>query len=241
MSSTIELGSIVADVHHKEIKNIHLSVNPPQGDVRISAPMHLDMDTIRIFALSKLSWIRRQQQKFRDQERETPREYIDRESHYVWGKRYLMLLKEEDVPAHVALSHNKLVVNVRPDSSMARREEVLEKWYRGQLRSKASEMIEIWEKRIGVESDRVIIQKMKTKWGSCSPKTRIIRLNLELCKKPPQHLEYIIVHELVHLIEPTHNHRFINLMDTHMPKWKHYREELNRLAIGEIKTKKGKQ
>ena len=232
MSSTIELGSIVADVKYKEIKNIHLSVNPPQGDVRISAPIHLDMDTIRIFALSKLSWIRRQQQKFRDQERETPREYIDRESHYVWGKRYLMLINEENRPACVKLSHNKLLVNVRPNSKLNKREEVLESWYREQLRSKAREMVDTWEKRLGVKSDRVIIQKMKTKWGSCSPTSQIIRLNLELCKKPPQYLEYIIVHELVHLIEPTHNHRFIDLMNTHMPKWKHYREELNRLAIG---------
>ena len=232
MSSTIELGSIVADVYYKEIKNIHLSVNPPQGDVRISAPIHLDMDTIRIFALSKLSWIRRQQQKFRDQERETPREYIDRESHYVWGKRYLMLINEENRPACVELNHNKLLVNVRPNSKLNKREEVLESWYREQLRSKAREMVDTWEKRLGVKSDRVIIQKMKTKWGSCSPKSRIIRLNLELCKKPPKYLEYIIVHELMHLIEPTHNQKFVGLMDTYMPKWKHYREELNRLAIG---------
>ena len=231
MSSTIELGSIVADVNYKEIKNIHLSVNPPQGDVRISAPLHLDMDTIRIFALSKLSWIRRQQQKFKDQERETPREYIDRESHYVWGKRYLMLINEENRPARVELNHNKLLVNVRPYSSMDKREEVLEKWYRAQLRIKAREMIEIWEKRLGVETDRVIIQKMKTKWGSCSQDSGIIRLNLELVKKPVQYLEYVIVHELLHIIEPTHNSRFVALMDTYMPKWRHYKEELNRLPI----------
>ncbi len=232
MQTTIEIGNITANVTQKAIKNIHLSVNPPEGEVRISAPIHLDIDTIRIFALSKLNWIRQQQQKFRDQERETPREYIDRESHFVWGKRYLMLLYEEDSPASVELRHDKLVIKVRPASSTTKRQEVLEKWYRVQLKSKVSEILELWEKRLGVKSDRVIIQKMKTKWGSCSPKTRIIRLNLELCKKPPQYLEYIIVHELIHLIEPTHNQKFVSLMDTYMPKWKHYREELNRLTVG---------
>jgi len=237
MSSTIELGNIVADVNYKKIKNIHLSVNPPLGDVRISAPMHLDMDAIRLFVLSKLNWIKKQQQKFREQERESPREYIDRESHYVWGKRYLMLINEENIPARVELYHDKLIVFVRPESTKTKREEILERWYREQLRLKAREMVSIWETRLGVKSNRLIIQKMKTKWGSCSPNTGIIRLNLELCKKPPQYLEYIIVHELVHLIEPTHNQRFINLMDNHMPKWKYYREELNRLAIGESQIK----
>lgn len=231
MYSRIELGKVIADVSYKEIKNIHLSVNPPEGNVRISAPIHLDIDTIRIFALSKLSWIKKQQQKFKNQERETPREYIDRESHYIWGKRYMMLLNEEDAPARIELNHDKLVINVRPYGKIEKRKELLEKWYREQLRSKAREMIGVWEKRLGVESKKVIIQKMKTKWGSCSPDTRIIRLNLELCKKPPQYLEYIIVHELLHLIEPTHNKKFVGLMDFYMPKWKHYREELNRLAI----------
>lgn len=231
MQTRIEIGDITANVTHKEIKNIHLSVYPPEGEVKISAPLHLSMDTIRVFALSKLQWIRKEQQKFREQERETPREYLNRESHYVWGERYMLVLAYADVPASVHLKHNKLMLTVRPHSSKSKKQEVLEAWYRQQLRDRAEVMLQKWEEKLGVKTNRVIIQKMKTKWGSCSPKTRIIRLNLELAKKPQQYLEYIIVHELIHLIEPTHNKRFTDLMNAAMPKWKHYREELNRLTL----------
>lgn len=234
MQTVIELGNITASVTHKEIKNIHLSVYPPEGEVRISAPLHLSLDTIRVFALSKLQWIRKEQQKFKEQERETPREYLDRESHYVWGERYMLVLDYANTPASVSIKHKKLVLTVRPQSTQVKKREVLESWCREQLRERASVMLGVWEEKIGVKTNRLIIQKMKTKWGSCSPNTRIIRLNLELIKKPPQYLEYIIVHELVHLIEPTHNKRFINLMNTYMPKWRECREELNRLAISDI-------
>ncbi len=239
MQSTIEIGNIRANVIHKEIKNIHLSVNPPEGEVRISAPLHLSLDTVRVFALSKLQWIRTEQQKFRNQERETPREYLNRESHYLWGERYMLALAYKNVPASVEIKHNKILLTVRPHATKMKKQEVLESWCREQLRDKANSMLKIWEKKLGVQTHKLIIQKMKTKWGSCSPDTRIVRLNLELVKKPPQYLEYIIAHELMHLIEPTHNKRFTELMDTYMPKWREFREELNRLAISEIKTKRG--
>ena len=232
MRTCIEIGDITASVTHKEIKNIHLSVYPPEGEVRISAPLYLSMDTIRVFALSKLQWIRKEQQKFQDQERETPREYLDRESHYLWGERYMLVLAYADAPASVSLKHNKLMLTVRPHSTQSKKQEVLEAWCRQQLRDKAEVMLRKWEERLGVKTNRLIIQKMKTKWGSCSPDTRIIRLNLELVKKPPQYLEYITVHELIHLLEPTHNKRFTELMNAAMPKWREFREELNRIAIG---------
>ncbi len=231
MSLQFELGDIVADVTYKEIKNIHLSVNPPMGDVRISAPKHINQDSIRLFVLSKLSWIRKQQQQFRDQARETPREYLDRESHYVWGKRYLMRVVEKAATSVVEIQHDKLILQVRPGSDEAKRQAILERWYRQELRSKATELLDMWQKKLSVSPSKLIIQKMKTKWGSCSQKSGIIRLNLELAKKPPHCLEYIIVHELIHLIEPTHNEHFISLMESYLPKWKSYREELNRLAI----------
>ena len=232
MQATIEIGNITAHVSHKEIKNIHLSVNPPEGEVRISAPLHLNLDSIRVFALSKLQWIRSEQQKFLSQERETPREFLNRESHYFWGERYMLVLAYKNAPASVEISHRKIILTVRPGSDRAKKQEVLERWCREQLRDKAKSMLSMWEKKVGVQTNKLIIQKMKTKWGSCSPKTQIVRLNLELVKKPPQYLEYIIVHELMHLIEPTHNKHFTELMNTYMPKWREYREELNRLAIG---------
>ena len=231
MQSTIEIGNIRANVTHKEIKNIHLSVNPPEGEVRISAPLHLSLDTVRAFALSKLQWIRSQQQKFRNQERETPREYLNRESHYLWGERYMLLLAYKNTPS-VEVKHHKIILTVRPHSTKIKKKEVLERWYRKQLREKANTILKVWEEKLDIQTNKLFIQKMKTKWGSCSPDTRIVRLNLELVKKPPQYLEYIVVHELMHLIEPTHNHIFVNLMNTYMPKWREFQEELNRIAIG---------
>jgi len=231
MRSKIQLGEIAADVTHKDIKNIHLSVYPPTGTVRISAPLRMDLDTIRVFALSKLGWIRKQQQKLRDQERETPREYLDRESHYLWGKRYLLKVVQKDEPPIVSLRHSEIVLQIRPGADASKRMAVLEQWYRQQLKEKTSPLIDKWHKNLNVCAKRLIVQKMKTRWGSCTPETQIIRLNPELVKKPPECLEYIVVHELIHLIEPTHNSHFRELMNQFMPKWKFYREELNRLPV----------
>lgn len=231
MNSRIQLGKIDVDITHKEIKNIHLSVYPPTGTVRISAPLHMSLDTIRVFALSRLEWIRKQQKKLQEQERETPREYLDRESHYLWGKRYLFKVVEKDSVPSVNLKHSEMVLQVRPGADADKRGAVLNEWYRSQLKKAISPLVSKWEKKLGVTMARIIVQKMKTKWGSCNPESGIIRLNLELAKKPPECLEYIVVHELLHLIEPTHNGRFIALMDQHLPKWKFYREELNRLPV----------
>lgn len=229
--TTLTLGSITVDVVKKDIKNVHLSVCPPAGDVRISAPLRMNLETIRVFAVSKLGWIKEQRKKIVGQERETPRSYAERESHYVWGKRYLMKVVERDCPAEVFLQHNRIVLQVRPTWSRERKQEFLDAWYRRQIRAAVPEMIRRWESVLGVKVERVFVRRMRTKWGSCSRASASVRLNTDLAKKPPECLEYIVVHEMAHLIEPTHNARFLALMDRAMPNWQHYREMLNRLPV----------
>lgn len=231
MATQIKLGDIAVEVVKKDIKNVHLSVYPPAGKVRISAPLRMNLDTIRVFAISKLDWIRQQQKKLREQERETPREYLDRESHYVWGKRYLLKVCEHEGKPFVVLKHRHLQLHIRPETGEEKRQALLEEWYRIQLKQTVPTLLAKWQPLLAVSAKRVFVQQMKTKWGSCNPRSRNIRLNTELAKKPPECLEYIIVHELVHLLEPTHNSRFISLMDEFLPQWRFYREELNRLPV----------
>lgn len=231
MVAQIKLGEIAVDVVFKDIKNIHLSVYPPAGKVRISAPLRMDLDTIRVFAITKLDWIKSRQKKLREQERETPREYLDRESHYLWGKRYLLEVAESDQPPQVRLKHSKMLLQVRPGTGEEKRKAIVEAWHRDRLRQAIPSLIAKWEATLGVKVDRFFVQRMKTKWGSCSAAHRSIRLNSELAKKPRECLEYLVVHEMVHLLEPTHNSRFTALMDRFMPKWQFYREILNRLPV----------
>ncbi len=234
MITRIELGDITVDVELKDIKNIHLSVYPPNGRVRIAAPARMDLDTIRVYAITKLGWIKEQQRKFQAQERETRREYLDRESHYVWGKRYLMQIIEFDGAPLVELNASRMLVRVRPGADEKKKQAVVEEWYRGQVRQAAVELIAEWETKLGVKAESFYIQRMKTRWGSCNPIARNIRLNTELAKKPRECLEYIIVHELIHLLEPTHNARFTTLMDRYLPNWRLVRDELNRAPLGHV-------
>lgn len=227
----IQLGDITADVSLKEIKNVHLSVYPPIGRVRISAPARMSLDTIRVFAISKLGWIKQQQRKLREQERETPREYLDRESHYIWGKRYLLAVEKVDGVRSVELKHNRIILRVPPRTPEQKRPEILDEWYRGQLKRVVPSLLSKWEPLLGVKVERFHIQRMKTKWGSCNPEARSIRLNSELAKKARECVEYIVVHEMVHLLEPTHNSRFLALMDQFLPNWRHHRQVLNRLPV----------
>ena len=231
MVTQIQLGDIAVEVMQKDIKNIHLSVYPPDGKVRISAPLRMEIDTIRVYAISKLAWIKQQQKKLQQQQRETPREYLNRESHYVWGKRYLLKLVEKNAAPDVELKHNQLCVYVRPGSSGEKRQEILDAWYREQLKAVILTLLAKWQPLIGVQVEKFFVQKMKTKWGSCSPGSKNIRLNTDLAKKPPECLEYVLVHEMTHLLEPSHNARFIMLMDQFMPKWRFYRDELNQLPL----------
>ena len=231
MASRIKLGSISVDVVLKDIKNIHLSVYPPAGRVRIAAPSRMSLDTIRVFAISKLAWIHQQQKKLREQERETPREYLERESHYVWGKRYLLKLAEADGALAVELKHSRMVLQVRPGTSNEKKQAILEAWYREQIKQAALPLIAKWERLLRVRVAKVHVQHMKTKWGGCNPAARSIRLNTELARKPRECLEYIVVHEMAHLLEPTHNARFIALMDRIMPNWQLRRIQLNQLPV----------
>jgi hypothetical protein len=231
MTTTLKLGSINVDVVQKDIKNVHLSVYPPAGKVRISAPLRMKVETIRVFAASKLGWIKEQQKKITGQERESEREYIERESHYLWGKRYLLKIVERDAPPQVELRHSKMVLQVRPGTDMRRRQVILDEWYRAQLRAAVEPLVAKWEPVVGVRVDRVFVQRMKTKWGSCSRCSANIRLNTELAKKPLVCLEYMVIHEIVHILEPTHNSRFTDLMDRLMPNWRFCRQVLNRLPV----------
>lgn len=231
MAVQLELGGTVIDVVRKDIKHVHLSVYPPSGKVRASVPLQMDLDTVRVFAISKLAWIKSQQCKIQAQDREPPREYLDRESHYLWGKRYLLEIIEKDAAPAVELMHSKLVLQVRPDTEDTRRREILDTWYRKQIRTEVPLLIAKWEPLMRVKAERFFVQRMKTRWGSCNPASRSIRLNTDLAKKPPECLEYIVVHELAHLIEPTHNARFTSLMELFMPKWRQIKDELNRLPV----------
>ena len=231
MAVGFSLGEMEVDVVFKDIKNIHLSVYPPAGKVRVAAPLRMNLDTIRVFTISKLDWIKKQQRKFREQKRETPREYLERESHYLWGKRYLMNIVEQDAAPRVELEHHRILLFVRPGADEARRQEIVDSWYRNQLKIVVSPLIRKWEQRLEVRMCRLFVRKMKTRWGSCNPSSKSIRLNTDLAKKPKSCLEYIVVHELAHLIEPTHNPRFVAILDHFMPKWRFYREQLNRLPV----------
>ena len=229
MVTQIELGGVVLDVVKKDIQNIHLSVYPPTGRVRLAAPTRMKLDTIRLFAISKLAWIKQQQKKLREQERESAREYLDRESHYVWGRRVLLKLVEADVPPSVQLHHSRLRVSVRPGTDEAGREAIVSNWYRQLLKAEVPGLIATWAPRLGVVVNGFYVQQMKTRWGSCNAIAGTLRLNTELAKKPRACLEYIVVHEMSHLLEPTHGPRFVAVMDRCMPTWQETRALLNKL------------
>lgn len=231
---TINLGEITAEVIQKDIKNVHLSVYPPNGRVKIAAPLRMDLETIRIFAISKLGWIKRQQTKLRNQEREAPREFISRESHYYLGKRYLLKVVEHDTKPSVMIQHDKLILQVKPATTTAQRQILLQEWYREQLKALVPNYIAKWEKVMGVEVSAFGIKKMRTKWGTCNTEAQRIWINLELAKKPLECLEYIVVHEMVHLLERSHNARFIAYMNQFLPQWRNLKEELNRLPVNHL-------
>ena len=193
----IQLGDITIDVELKAIKHLHLSVYPPTGRVKIAAPLHIDLDTIRVYAISKLNWIKKQQARLRAQRRETQRDYIPRESHYYKGRRYLLKVIEADAPPHLKLKHSNLELHLRPGTPHDKRQEILEAWYRERLKETIPTYITKWETTLKVGLNTFGIKKMKTKWGSCNPEAKRIWLNLELAKKPPECLEYIIVHEML--------------------------------------------
>jgi hypothetical protein len=228
---TIRFGDIAVAVTRKDIKHVHLSVHPPSGRVTLVAPTGTRPEVARAYAVSRLGWIRDKQSRFRSQAREMPRQYIERESHYLWGRRYLLSVREEDAKPSVRLSHRRLLLTVRPGSSRAKREAVIHEWHKALLHVAIPEMIRRWEPKLRVKVSGYFLQRMKTKWGSCNHRTRHIRLNTELVKKPKDLLEYVIVHEMAHLIAPTHSERFLALMAKHYPSWREARAELNELPL----------
>ncbi len=231
MRDVLDLGELHAEVTRKAIKHVHLSVLPPTGKVRVAAPESMPLDTIRLFVVAKLGWIRSQQRKLLAQERETVREFLSKESHYLWGKRYLLEIQRVEAAPTVEITPRRLVLKVRPNADRLRCEILLDAWYRQQVRGATADLLAKWEPRLHVKANQLFVQRMKTKWGGCTPFTGNIRLNTELAKKPRECLEYIVVHELAHLLEPTHNERFSALLDLHVPQWRQWREALNRLPV----------
>ena len=231
MSETIQLGPTAISVTRKDIKHVHLSVHPPSGRVTMVAPLVTRSEVARAYAISKLGWIREQQAKLRGQLREVPRQFVSRESHYLWGRRYLLTVAEAEAKPSVLLSHRRITLTVRPGSGRAKREAVMYTWHRSLLHDALPGLIRKWEPKLGVKVTSYFLQRMKTKWGSCNHRAGHIRLNTELVRKPKDLLEYVVVHEMVHLTEPTHSDRFIAILDNHYPSWREARAELNELPL----------
>jgi predicted metal-dependent hydrolase len=231
VKEVLQLGDLEIEVQFKDIKNVHLSVHPPQGRVTLVAPLGTRKEAVRAFAASKLSWIRAKQLQLAAQRRETPRQYVSRESHMLWGKRYLLKVVEVNQQPKVTVGHSAITLTVRPGSTRDKRDAVMRAWHRSLLHESIPRLVAKWENKLGVKVASYAIQQMKTKWGSCNRKNRSIRINSELVKKPKELLEYIVVHEILHLLAPTHSDKFRMLLDKHFPSWQEARAELNKLPI----------
>jgi predicted metal-dependent hydrolase len=231
MSEVIELGDVTITVCRKAIKNVHLSVHPPEGRVTMAAPTETRLEVARAYAISRLGWIRAQQEILREQARETPRQFVERESHMLWGRRYLLSVIEHNAKPEVFLDHKRITLKVRPGSDPAKRASIVHAWHKSLLHEFIPQLIKKWQPKLGVQVNAYFLQRMKTKWGSCNSKSGHIRLNTELVKKPRDLVEYVVVHEMGHLIEPTHNERFVAILNEHYPVWREARTELNELPL----------
>jgi len=224
----IRVSGLTVQIVRKNIKNLHLGVYPPNGRVRVAAPLPVSDDAVRRAVIGKLGWIKRQQAKFKAQERQSDREMVSGESHYFLGRRYRLRVVFHEGPAKVVVRNKATIeLHVRPETIAGQRERVLLRWYRRQLKELVPPLLKKWQRALGVQVADWGIRKMKTRWGTCNAKARRIWPNLELAKKPPQCLEYIIVHELAHLIVRRHDDRFIAILDEHLPQWRLHRQELN--------------
>ena len=231
MTETIQLGELSIRVTKKDIKHVHLSVHPPGGRVTLVAPKATRLEVARAYAISKLGWIRQQQEKLAKQARETPRQFIERESHYLWGRRHLMTIKHREAKPAASLDHKRITLTVRPGSDANKRAEVIHEWHKSLLHAVVPSLVRKWESKLKVKVTGYFLQRMKTKWGSCNHKAGHIRLNTELVKKQKDLLEYVIVHEMVHLLEPTHSEQFMETLGKHYPTWREARHELNELPL----------
>ncbi|MFZ4816721.1 MAG: M48 family metallopeptidase [Phototrophicaceae bacterium] len=229
----LHVNDIVVDVVRKDIKHLHLAVYPPVGRVRVAAPLGFDDEAVRLAVIDKLSWIKQQQQRYQDQARQTERRYVSGESHYFQGKRYQLSVVYADQPPSLRIRNkNTLELVVRPGSDVSQRERVISNWYRQALKASIPPLIAKWEPKMGVQVADWRIKQMKTKWGTCNIEAQRIWLNLELAKKSIECLEYIVVHEMTHLLERHHNERFMGLMDDFLPNWRLLRDSLNRDMLG---------
>ena len=224
----VRVSNLMIDTVKKDIRNMHLGVYPPKGRVRVAAPLETDDETIRLFVLSKMHWIKKQQQRFREQARQTEREYVSGESHYFFGKRFrLNVVHTDDRPRIEVSNRNQMTLLTESGSSPSQRKAVFEKFYRSELKRVIPRLLEKWQDRLGVQAKEVRIKKMKTKWGTCNPHDGRIWLNLELAKKASPCVDYVFVHELAHIREKNHSDRFFELLESAMPHWKRYKVELN--------------
>jgi predicted metal-dependent hydrolase len=231
MSGTLQLGDISIQLTRKAVKHVHLSVHPPEGRVSLVVPTSTRAEVARAYAISKLAWIRTQRAKFSKQARENPRRFITRETHYLWGRRYLLSVEQQDAKPSVRLDHRRIILVVRPGSTQTVRARVMHEWHKTLLHQIVPRLIAKWESRLGLRVAGYFLQRMKTKWGGCNHRAGHIRLNTELVKKPKDLLEYVIVHEMAHIIEPTHSDRFIAILGEYYPPWREARAELNDLPL----------
>ena len=230
--SLLQVGGIEAVVLYKPVKNLHLNVLPPVGKVRVTAPQNMNDDAIRTFLATRISWIKKMQAKFKGQERQTPREYLSGETYYFFGKKYKLEVSEMDVTPSIEIKgKTKILLYIRPKTNTLRREETMQDWYRDELRVFLEKAIDKCERKIGVKVNDWGIRRMKTRWGTCNYKRKKVLFNLELAKKPENCIEYVVLHELLHLIEEKHSEKFTALLNKYMPKWKNEKEELNRLIL----------
>jgi predicted metal-dependent hydrolase len=231
MPDTIQLAELSITVTRKNVRNVHLSVHPPSGRVKLVAPAGTRLEVVRAYAISKIGWIRQRQADFRAQVRETPRQYVERESHYLWGRRYLLSIVERELKPSISVDHRRITLIVRPGSTQEKRQQILHEWHKSLLHAVVPDLIRKWEPKLEVNVARYHLQRMKTRWGGCNHRAGSIRINTELVKKPRDLLEYIVVHEMLHLIVPTHSEKFRALLDLHYPTWQSARSELNELPL----------
>lgn len=231
IKNVIHVNELEVEVVRKNIKNIHLAVYPPDAKVTIAAPDKYSLEDLKFFALSKLNWITKNRKIIQNQNRIPPKEFVTGESHYLFGKRYRLFVEEADKAGVDCNGINKIFLFVPHGADLEVRKKILENWYRKQLRDKLDTLFPLWEKRTGLYASSWQIRKMKTKWGSCKVERKAVYLNLELAKTPVKNIEYIILHELLHLHERTHNQNFTSLLDKFMPNWKLYKEDLNSITF----------
>jgi predicted metal-dependent hydrolase len=229
------VADLDVEIIQKDIKNIHLAVYPPTGRVRLAAPIDVNDETLRLFVLSKLPWIRKQQRKFLVQNRQTPRQYVNRESHFFMGRKYLLRVHESDHPYRypkvVLKTKTYIDLFVRETSTVEQKAILMKEWYRSELKTLLDELVPKWEKILKVRANNINVKSMKTKWGSCNTEKGNIFFNLELAKKPIACIEYVVAHELVHLIERLHNDNFKAHLDRNIPNWKGLKEMLNEMTL----------